>query len=696
MNRIIALIVLLIAFLPAPGLTQNEKEPKHKLDEVVVTATHKMTAVDTPASLSIITEEELAEMGVKNVVEVLGKIPGVDDSSSKGKSVIIRGNKSAMAGGPAILIDGVPQKVGDYRYSEFNFIPISQIERIEVLRSAGIAYGPGAARGVINIITKKRKEEGIHGNGSASYGSWDTHDEVVSVHGLKDKFDYLLNVGSYHTDGYEQEEEDRLSGLAKLGYHLSDQTRLGLRFNHIDYNTNTAEGFRKKSWQLENYRREIHFPKSETDDDLIWHNEKEQQTSTIALELSHKDARKFIDSTLSWTNYDANFKRLYALYDSPTSVYHEDSDQDTTTFGISGGYHFNFGATSYTPSIGLSYEGIDNDVKRAYPFDATEDTAKYNFNLQEQIYGFFWDNNFLFQDKWGLKIGGRVDWAELEFKDQVPIILDQDQTMFSYAIAPSYHFSDTANLYVSVSRNYWLPTPRYYAWAVERGGEENPVGSLKPEESRTYEIGYKHLLHKALNINTTLYFSEYKDKFGSVYNGNTHHGQGNIGDAEAKGIEIEADGLLYSFVGYRLAGAYQEIEWTSGTASSYLHPSNTLVRDAELAGKQIYWVPEFSGLIGLDFFPLEGLKCSINMNYMGKRYVDYLNRIEYSEKTTFDARISYTWNHWKIWLLGKNIFDEDLEYVSNASGRLNADGEPDNAYFVQDGAYFEGGISYSF
>jgi iron complex outermembrane receptor protein len=36
--------------------------------------------------------------------------------------------------------------MGDYRYSEFDFIPVNQIERIKVLRSAGIAYGPDVAR----------------------------------------------------------------------------------------------------------------------------------------------------------------------------------------------------------------------------------------------------------------------------------------------------------------------------------------------------------------------------------------------------------------------------------------------------------------------------------------------------------------------------------------------------------------------
>ncbi len=695
LNQCTLLFILLISAMIS--VAEEKIEEVHELEEIVVTSTNKLKMLDNPSSLSIITGKELEEMGVKNVVEALGKIPGVTDSSSKSKTVVIRGNKSAMAGGPVILIDGVPQKMGDYQYNEFNFIPVNQIERIEVLRSAGIAHGPGAARGVINIITRKSKNEGIHGNASASYGSWETYDGTASVNGMIKKYDYLLNLGNYHTDGYEQEEENRLSALAKLGYNLSDETRIGFRFNHITYDNNTAEGFKKKKWQLDNYRNDIHFPKSETDPVLIWHNEKEQENSTLALEFAHNDENKFTDSTLSWTSYEDGFKRLYSLYDNPEKVYHEEFDQNTYTFAISGGYHLNFDTIGYTPSMGFNYENIDNEVNRLYPYDPDKNTDKYDFDLHQQLYGVFWDNDFLFQEKWGLKIGGRIDYVNTEMEDKVPNKVDQDETLFSYFVAPSYHFSNKGNIYVSAGRNYWLPTPRYYAWAVEKGEDINPVEDLKPEENMTYEFGYKHMLHKSFNINATLYYSEYNDKFGSVYEGRTSRGQGNIGDAEAKGIEIEIDGRPYSFFGYRLTGTYQDIEWTSGTASSYLHPENTIVRDAELSGKQIYWVPQYSGLLGLDFYPMKGLSLSMDVNYMGERYVDYLNRIEYPAKTTVDARVSYTLKKWKFHLLGKNIFDEHIEYVSNASGRLTeAYGDPDNSYFVQDGAYFEFGVSFQF
>ena len=697
MFRCFVILIYFVICLPITVLAIEEQENNHKMDDILVTATNKTKALNTPASISIITGKELEAMGAKNVVEAISKIPGVVDSSTKSRSVVIRGNRSAMSGGPVILIDSVPQKMGDYRYNEFNFIPVNQIERIEVLRSAGIAYGPGSARGVINIITKKNKNKGIESDVLASYGSWNTHDENVSVHGMKEQFDYFLTAGNYHTDGYEEEEENRLSFLGKAGYHLSDQNRLGVRLNVIDYDNNTAEGFRKKDWQLEHFRRDIHFPKSSTDSDIIWHNEKEQEDISLAIEFSHEAKNTFFDFSMSWTGYDEKFRRLKDRFDRPSAVYHEDSEQDTYAFTIMGGYHFNLDSLLYTPSFGLNYEKIKNDVKRRYPNDPGKNTDKYNFDLEEQMYGIFWDNDILFKEQFGLKIGFRLDQADVQLEDKVPTKVDEDRSMFSYQIAPSYHFNPKANLYASVSRNYWFPTPRYYAWAVESGEDLNPAHKLEPEDVTTYEIGYKHRASKAFNINTTLYFSNYKDKFGSVYEGSTSRGQGNIGDAEAKGIEFEADGRTCKYFGYRLAAAYQNIEWTSGTASVYIHPTNTREREADISGKQVYWVPEFTGLVGLDFFPMHGLKFSIDMNYTGERYIDYLNQIEYPSKTTLDARVSYNWKNYKFWLLGKNIFDEELEYVSNSSGRLTgANEDPDNAYYVQDGVYVEAGVSLRF
>jgi len=123
MQKLLFFAAMLLSILPVSSLAQTGGHV-HELDTVVVTASHEMKMLDTPASISIITADELSDMGANSISEAIKKLPGVMDTSTSNDSISIRGTKSSMAGGPVILIDGVPMKIGDYRYDQFNFIPI--------------------------------------------------------------------------------------------------------------------------------------------------------------------------------------------------------------------------------------------------------------------------------------------------------------------------------------------------------------------------------------------------------------------------------------------------------------------------------------------------------------------------------------------------------------------------------------------
>jgi iron complex outermembrane recepter protein len=694
--------------LECPLLVAADKNEAqiHVLDEIVVTSTSKTKMIDTPASISVITASDLEQMGAKNIIEALERIPGVYNTSASNTSLSIRGTQSSMAGGPIIMVDGVPQKYGNYRREELDIIPVSQIAKIEVLRSSGVAYGPGSSRGVINIITKKgQTEKPVAVKVAGSYGAWDTANVSGNVGGRLNQWDYYADLSYYETDGYEEEEEDRTSGLVKLGYNLSAQTRIGLRGNWMDTDRLSAYDLSKYEWQLDNYRESIHFPQGEDDDDLVWHNRTEQDSAQYALEFAHKGSRLFADGTVSYTRYNEIYHDTKDIYyyatssrSGPTRGDVDDRDQDTYTVAFSGGYRFDLGAVGYTPTIGVNYEDVDFNQRRTYPYDTdgTASTAEYDLDLAEATYGFFWDNDFTFGDHWGIKIGGRVDKVDLTFENQEPWQFDADDTMWGWSIAPSYHFSPNANVYLSASRNFWYPSPQYFFWASNYGSENNRPEDLKAEEVTTYELGYKHRLSQSVNVGLTVYYSQTKDKFAGYYEDGSYMGQKNTGDAETVGVELEIDGRPLQWLGYRLSGAYIDAQWTSGTARIYTHPDNA--REViDLDGYNVHGIPEFNGRVGLDIYPFEGLKASVDANIWGEYYLDYANRVEYPSKTTVDASISYSWSHYKIWVLGKNIFDEEVERAINTDGELSEPGgEPLNAYYVLDGAYVEAGLSVGF
>ena len=689
----------LLLFQPGLTLADDTLLTPHVLDDTVVTSTGKTKMLDTPASISVITAADLEQMGAKNVMQALERIPGVYNTSASRSSLSIRGTRSSMAGGPVILVDGVSQNYGNYRREELDFIPVSQIEKIEVLRSAGVAYGPGAARGVINIITKKGKgDQPLNASFSVNYGSWDTQNLYGALNGRQNRFDYYLDYSYFDTNGYEEEEETRKGALLKLGYNPTDQIRIGIRGTWLDQDAITAYGLGKFDWHLDNgYRRDIHFPQGDGDPDIVWHNGKEQESTAYALEFSQKGDTLFSNGTLSLTNYEEVYYDTKDTYYSGSGARgdFDNREQDTLTANVSAGYRIFINGIAYTPSLGLNYEKIDFSQRRTYPFDPGRSTAKYDLELDDKAYGIFWDNDFIFNDHWGLKIGNRFDKMELTLEDKQPVKVAADETAWSWVVAPSYHVNPNTNVYVSVSRNHWFPSPQYYFWA--QNYPDNDPKDIKPEVNTTYEIGYKQRLSRAMNTSITGYFSKTADKFAGYYDASgTYNGQKNVGDADTYGIEVEIDGRPVQWWGYRLSGAYINAEWKSGQGSIKLHPSNASAI-VDLEGYKVHGIPELNGHAGLDFYPSQGLKASVDANISGKYYLDYTNRFTYPSTTTIDASVSYSWDTYKIWLLGKNIFDRDVERAINSDGELTgANGTPKTSYYVQDGRYVELGLRVNF
>ncbi len=673
----------------------------YKLEEIVITSTSKTKALDTPASVSIITGKELEEMGAKDAIEALKRVPGVLDTSASRPSVSIRGTKSIMAGGPVILIDGVPQKSGIYRYDQLDFIPVSQIERIEVLKSSGITFGPGSTRGVINIITKKgEKDKGAQGNISLSYGSWNTHNETGSILGKNKKTDYLLNFSNSESDGYEDEKSKKMSGMLKAGYNFSEDTRLGFRFSSTFYQTETARGMKKYKDQIENDRREKHFMESGK---LVWHDEKEKKTLTTGLNFTHKNEKYFINSDLSYSSFDNIFHWDWDKYyskDSSSSKTRleradiEEEEQSLYNFNMSGGYHFDFSKVSYTPTIGIRYETTDFQTRTTFPYDVDDDRADSrhakNVDIEEIGYGIFWDNDFTFIEKIGLKLGIRYDTTDIVYSDQTDDEFDRNEKMLSWSLAPSYHFNKKSNIYLLVEKGYWLPTPYYYYSAYSKRDE-----IIEPESTVTYELGYKHRFADFFNMALSVFKAICDDKIAVRYDDvGDSEGMDNVGTSETSGIELEVDGEINKYVGYRFAGSYLEAKWTDGDVKAYDDNNDYGVND--LDGKYIKDIPNYTFTVGVDTFPVKNSKISLDILTVGPYYVDYLNKFKHSSHTTVNIMASYKLDEWKFWIQGKNIFDEEVNHEYNSAGKEDANGNSISNYFVQDGLYLESGVTLKF
>ncbi|MGO3908316.1 catecholate siderophore receptor CirA [Huaxiibacter chinensis] len=129
-------------------------------DTMVVTASaSEQNLKDAPASISVITQQDLQRKPVNNLKDVLREVPGVQltNEGDNRKGVSIRGLDSSYT---LILVDGkrVNSRNAVFRHNDFdlNWIPVDAIERIEVVRGPmSSLYGSDALGGVVNIITKK-------------------------------------------------------------------------------------------------------------------------------------------------------------------------------------------------------------------------------------------------------------------------------------------------------------------------------------------------------------------------------------------------------------------------------------------------------------------------------------------------------------------------------------------------------------
>src|SRR5213596_4427471 len=171
---------------PSPTPPPGEAEA----ESVVVSATRTDIPLDqSPASVSVISSEDIEQKQIERVGDALREVPGLSvvQTGTAGQltSVFIRGLRSEHT---QVLLDGIPINQGLQGAFNFADLTTDDIDRIEVVRGPqSTLYGPRALAGVIQIFTK----EGIGTPGvlfASEGGSYDTFREWGQSDGKIDQF----------------------------------------------------------------------------------------------------------------------------------------------------------------------------------------------------------------------------------------------------------------------------------------------------------------------------------------------------------------------------------------------------------------------------------------------------------------------------------------------------------------------------
>ncbi len=191
--------------LLAASLLATAPAGAEPLDTINVTASRvARTADQTLASVSVITRDDIDTSQAQDVPDLLRARAGIAISNSggpgKATSLFLRGTNS---GHVLLLIDG--QRVGSATLGTpvWENLPLSQIERIEIVRGPRAQlYGSDAIGGVIQIFTREGRP-GLHWDAHAGYGSYDTFDGDIGLAGGNARTSYSARLGYTRTDGFD-------------------------------------------------------------------------------------------------------------------------------------------------------------------------------------------------------------------------------------------------------------------------------------------------------------------------------------------------------------------------------------------------------------------------------------------------------------------------------------------------------------
>jgi iron complex outermembrane receptor protein len=247
MNKAVLFPLLVLASSQPNIVSAVETSSAGTVNEVpsvlVSGARTEQSTLTTPASIDVITRQQIESSGARHLVEVLRGQGGVQINDLYGDgsraSIDMRGFGDTAASNTLVLVDGRRLNNPDIASPDLNSIALDDVERIEIVQgSAGVLFGDQAVGGVINIIT--RKPGTLRHSLKLSAGSYKTVDlHAMTSQALDNGVNYRLSLNLRDTDNYrEHNEASYINGFGKLGVDY-DSGALFMEVQYIDDELNT-------------------------------------------------------------------------------------------------------------------------------------------------------------------------------------------------------------------------------------------------------------------------------------------------------------------------------------------------------------------------------------------------------------------------------------------------------------------------
>ncbi len=486
-----------------------------------------------PQGVTVITAEDIHTSGVTNANEAIrllgGVIGRIDTSGGRNQTLDMRGFGETAGNNVVILIDGVRQNEGDSGSANLAWIPLSSIERIEIVRGSGaVLHGDGATAGVINVITQKGLAQ-PGGSVGVLAGSLGTREARFSLHTGDDAWRFQLHGGRYetdnHRDNFARQENNGLAravwseGAAQWSFQLGSQDYKGRLPGGL-----TLEDFRTSP-------RKTYF----RDD----HGSGRSGNVLVSGEFTLLDWRVGLDLNQRWNTMES-------VYVRPAYTYTDASDSSAKRLGLRTWREFRSEGIFQKLVLGLDAENWSQN--RNSGESLLDQTSRAIYARHE--------TNFVPQ---GLSVyaGVRRTQAQREITGGAVGVLDANNT--SWELGSTLQLSETAQVFARTGTSFRLATIDEFACYPYPGYScPSDPNRLRPQTSRDHEIGYRR--SQSWGKWTARYYSnDLTNEIG--YDGSANV---NFDPTRREGVELESQHRLSSSVDASVQAAHRRAVFRSG------------------------------------------------------------------------------------------------------------------------------------
>jgi outer membrane cobalamin receptor len=510
------------------SLSPSAKE----LGTVVVSAGRfEQRLEDVTVSMNVIKPKLIESTNVTIMDDFMNQIPGVNVTDGQ---VNIRGGSGWSYGAGSrvlVLVDDMPLLAADANDVKWNFIPVENLEQVEVIKGAASAlYGSSALNGIINFRTAYPKSTPVT-KAIVYTGFYDTP-KRKELKWWGDNHQMTSGYSIFHSEQLKQNDL-----VVAANFLRDDGFRMGEDEEHFRFNTSYRHRFKKAEGLSAGLRTNSAYTHSGIF--FIWANDSTGaliplgglDTATTTLSISNT-TRHSIDPFISYVGKNGTSHKLNTRYF--TTINKNNTNQASTASMYFAEYQFQ-----------KKIEDVAN---------LTAGVADNYSDVVSELYGNHNGNNlaaFIQADihykKLSLSLGGRIEKSRIDTieGDLTPVI----------RTGLNFHIFKETYLRTSYGQGYRFPSVAEKYVSTEVGGVRiYPNDTLSPETGWSAELGIMQGIKIAGwkgYLDVAVFQNEYKDMMEFVFGqwgapSSPGFGLGfkslNIGNTRIKGLEVALSG----------------------------------------------------------------------------------------------------------------------------------------------------------